>query len=130
MIPGKRSNTPSQRNSTPVFNFSRSLDKTYFTLAITLSIVYHAADRELASAERYYRPASPAMKKLIAMVMETAKAGSVPVTICGLAVGNPVNTVQYLQMGLRSFSVSPQNLLHTKKALLEADAHPDDTELE
>ena len=90
----------------------------------------HAADRELASAERYYRPASPAMKKLIAMVMETAKAGNVPVTICGLAVGNPVNTVQYLQMGLRSFSVSPQNLLSTKKALLEADAHPDDAELE
>lgn len=90
----------------------------------------HAADRELASAERYYRPASPAMKKLITMVMEAAKSGSVPVTICGLAVGNPVNTVQYLQMGLRSFSVSPQNLLHTKKALLEADAHPDDTELE
>ena len=90
----------------------------------------HAADRELASAERYYRPASTAMKKLISMVMEAAKAGSVPVTICGLAVGNPVNTVQYLQMGLRSFSVSPQNLLHTKKALLEADAHPDDTELE
>ena len=90
----------------------------------------HAADRELASAERYYRPASPAMKKLIAMVMEAAKAGSVPVTICGLAVGNPVNTVQYLQMGLRSFSVSPQNLLRTKKTLLEADAHPDDTELE
>ena len=90
----------------------------------------HAADRELASAERYYRPASPAMKKLIAMVMETAKAGNVPVTICGLAVGNPVNTVQYLQMGLRSFSESPQNLLRTKKTLLEADAHPDDTELE
>ena len=90
----------------------------------------HAADRELASAERYYRPASTAMKKLISMVMEAAKAGSVPVTICGLAVGNPVNTVQYLQMGLRSFSVSPQNLLRTKKTLLEADAHPDDTELE
>ena len=90
----------------------------------------HAADRELASAERYYRPASPAMNKLIAMVMEAANAGNVPVTICGLAVGNPVNTVQYLQMGLRSFSVSPQNLLRTKKTLLEADAHPDDTELE
>ena len=70
------------------------------------------------------------MKKLITMVMDAAKVRNVPVTICGLAVGNPVNTVQYLQMGLRSFSVSPQNLLHTKKALLEADAHPDDTELE
>ena len=40
-------------------------------------------------------------------------------TICGLAVGNPANTVQYLQLGLRSFSVSPQNLLNVKKALLE-----------
>ena len=71
-----------------------------------------------------------AMNKLITMVMDVAKVRNVPVTICGLAVGNPVNTVQYLQMGLRSFSVSPQNLLRTKKTLLEAAAHPDDTELE
>ena len=82
----------------------------------------HAADRELASAEHYYRPASKAMKKLITMVMDAAKVRNVPVTICGLAVGNPVNTVQYLQMGLRSFSVSPQNLLNVKKALLEAES--------
>ena len=81
----------------------------------------HAADRELASAEHYYRPASKAMKKLITMVMDAAKVRNVPVTICGLAVGNPANTVQYLQLGLRSFSVSPQNLLNTKKALLEAE---------
>ena len=79
----------------------------------------HAADRELASAEHYYRPASNAMKKLITMVMDAAKVRNVPVTICGLAVGNPANTVQYLQLGLRSFSVSPQNLLNVKKALLE-----------
>ena len=81
----------------------------------------HAADRELASAEHYYRPASKAMQKLITMVMDAAKVRNVPVTICGLAVGNPANTVQYLQLGLRSFSVSPQNLLGTKKALLEAE---------
>ena len=79
----------------------------------------HAADRELASAEHYYRPASKAMKKLITMVLDAAKVRNVPVTICGLAVGNPANTVQYLQLGLRSFSVSPQNLLNVKKALLE-----------
>ena len=81
----------------------------------------HAADRELASAEHYYRPASKAMKKLITMVLDAAKVRNVPVTICGLAVGNPANTVQYLQLGLRSFSVSPQNLLNVKKALLEAE---------
>ena len=51
----------------------------------------HAVDRELAPAEHYYRPASKAMKKLIRMVMDTAKQGNVPVTICGLAVGNPAN---------------------------------------
>ena len=85
----------------------------------------HAADRELASAEHYYRPASPAMKKLITMVMDAANAHHVPVTICGLAVGNPANTAQYLHLGLRSFSVSPQNLLKLKQALLDTDAHPD-----
>ena len=81
----------------------------------------HAADRELASAEHYYRPASKAMKKLITMVMDAAKVRNIPVTICGLAVGNPANTVQYLELGLRSFSVSPQNLLNTKKTLLETE---------
>lgn len=90
----------------------------------------HAADRELTSAERYYRPASPAMKKLIRMVMEAAAEGDVPVTICGLAVGNPANVVQYLQLGLRSFSLSPQNLLEVKRALLDADARPKEEELE
>jgi len=90
----------------------------------------HAVDRELAPAEHYYRPASKAMKKLIRMVMDTAKQGNVPVTICGLAVGNPANATQYLQLGLRSFSMSPQNLLEAKKALLEADALPEEEELE
>lgn len=90
----------------------------------------HAVDRELAPAEHYYRPASKAMKKLIRMVMDTAKQGDVPVTICGLAVGNPANATQYLQLGLRSFSMSPQNLLEAKKALLEADALPEEEELE
>ena len=33
----------------------------------------HAVSRELAIAEHYYRPASPAMKKLIAMVVDAAR---------------------------------------------------------
>ena len=82
----------------------------------------HAVDRDISIAERYYRPASHAMKKLIAMVVEAADAGQIPVTICGLAVGNPANTVQYLKLGLRSFSVSPQSLISVKRALLEAEA--------
>ena len=60
------------------------------------------------------------MKKLIQMVVDAAREARIPVTICGLAVGNPTNAVQYFGMGLRSFSMSPQNLLEAKKALLEA----------
>ena len=82
----------------------------------------HAVSRELAIAEHYYRPASPAMKKLIAMVVDAARKANIPVTICGLAVGNAVNATQYLRLGLRSFSMSPQNLLTIKKALRDADA--------
>ena len=82
----------------------------------------HAVDRDLSIAERYYRPASHAMKKLIAMVVDAAKKADIPVTICGLAVGNAVNATQYLRLGLRSFSMSPQNLLTIKKALRDADA--------
>ena len=81
----------------------------------------HAVDRDLSIAERYYRPASHAMKKLIRMVVEAAREGGIPVTICGSAVGNPANTVQYLKLGLRSFSMSPQNLLAIKKALRDAE---------
>ena len=66
----------------------------------------HAVSRELAIAEHYYRPASPAMKKLIAMVVDAARKADIPVTICGLAVGNAVNATQYLHLGLRSFSMS------------------------
>ena len=65
------------------------------------------------------------MYKLIQMAVNAAGAKGIPVSICGLAVGDPDNAVQYLHMGLRSFSMGPQNLLSVKKALLESDALPD-----
>ena len=85
----------------------------------------HAAGREVTSAERYFQPTSKAMYKLIRMTVDAAEAKGIPVSICGLAAGDPANAVQYLHMGLRSFSMGPQNLLSVKKALLEADALPD-----
>ena len=56
------------------------------------------------------------------MVVDAARKADIPVTICGLAVGNADNATQYLRLGLRSFSMSPQNLLTIKKALRDADA--------
>ena len=85
----------------------------------------HAAGREVTSAERYFQPTSKAMYKLIRMTVDAAEAHGIPVGICGLACGDAANAVQYLHMGLRSFSMGPQNLLQVKKALLDADARPD-----
>lgn len=85
----------------------------------------HAAGREITSAERYFQPTSKAMYRLIRMTVDAAENGHIPVTICGLAVGDSSNAVQYLHMGLRSFSMGPQNLLSVKKALLESEARPD-----
>ena len=84
----------------------------------------HAAGREVTSAERYFQPTSKAMYRLIRMTVDAARNGHIPVTICGLAVGDPSNAVQYLHMGLRSFSMGPQNLLSVKKALMESEAVP------
>ena len=84
----------------------------------------HAAGREVTSAERYFQPTSKAMYKLIRMTVDAAEAGGIPVGICGLACGDPANAVQYLHMGLRSFSMGPQNLRSVKKALMESDAAP------
>ena len=84
----------------------------------------HAAGREVTSAERYFQPTSKAMYKLIRMSVDAAQAAHIPVGICGLAVGDPDNAVQYLHMGLRSFSMGAQNLRSVKKALLEAEALP------
>lgn len=92
----------------------------FFAIGTNDLIQYtHAADRNLSSVESYYRPASPAIKHLIRVAMDAARERAIPVMICGLAVGNAANAVQYLHMGLRSFSMSPQNLLEVKKALLE-----------
>ena len=91
----------------------------------------HAADRELASAERYYRPASPAMKKLIAMVMEAAKAGSVPVSFCYQSeprgLGHAVRCASFATNGEPFFVLLGDYVVPDKKILPRmkevSDAH-------
>ncbi len=54
------------------------------------------------------------MKKLIRMVVDAARKADIPVTICGLAVGPAQRAI------FGAFSVSPQNLIEVKKALMNA----------
>ena len=77
--------------------------------------------RELAIAEHYYRPASPAMKKLIAMVVDAARKADILVTICGLAVGNAVNATQYLHLADAAFSRAHRTCWPSSRTLRDAD---------
>ena len=84
----------------------------------------HAADRNAAALEPYYRADSPAVRRLVAMSVEAARAGGIPITVCGMAMESPQGAVGYLQQGIRAFSMAAQNILAAKQALLAADAVP------
>lgn len=105
----------------------KSADRRRRILISRLLIIRASVPRRKSPFPAYFKgfpavsPLIPPYPTFLKYPVSPQKVRNVPVTICGLAVGNPANTVQYLQLGLRSFSVSPQNLLNVKKALLEAE---------
>ncbi len=74
----------------------------------------HAADRELASAEHYYRPASPAMKKLITMVMDAAGCAPRPGDYLRPCRGQPRQHGAVPAPWSAQLLGKPQNLLKVK----------------
>lgn len=93
----------------------------FFCIGMNDLVQYtHAADRNLSALEPYYQSNSPAVKKLIALTVQAAKARNIPVSICGLSVSSPEHAKEYLQAGIRTFSMSADSILQVKKVLLHA----------
>jgi len=78
-----------------------------------------AADREDDSLGDYYQPLHPAVLRLIQSVAEAARGAGRELTICGEMAGNPRYSALLIGLGLRSFSVSPGEMLPVKSALRE-----------
>ena len=81
----------------------------------------HAVDRDISIAERYYRPASHAMKKLIRMVVEAAREGGIPrdhLRQCGGQSGQHPAIFGSWACGVSRSA--RQNLIEVKKALMNA----------
>ena len=76
-----------------------------------------AADRDNPKVAHLCEPLSPAILKVLQMVLDTCRRTGTPVTLCGEMAGQPRSVLVLFGMGLRKFSMSPA-FVPTIKALL------------
>ncbi len=76
-----------------------------------------AADRTNETVAGLYNPGDPAVLRLIEMVIRAGQKQRIDVSVCGEMAGEPLYTLLLLGMGLRQFSVAPQNIPEIKKVI-------------
>jgi phosphotransferase system enzyme I (PtsI) len=67
-----------------------------------------AVDRSNELVANLYRPTSPAILRLISMVVEAGSAEGIPVSMCGEMAADPLMVPVLLGIGLNQFSMNPQ----------------------
>lgn len=80
-----------------------------------------AIDRTDDAVVHLYDPLHPAVLKLIATTIQSGQRYGMPVSVCGEMAGDPRCTLLLLGMGLRNFSMHPNNILEIKQIVLRAD---------
>ena len=78
-----------------------------------------AADRDNPKVAHLCEPLSPAIFKVLQMVLDASQRTGTPVTLCGEMAGQPRSVLALFGMGLRRFSMSPA-FVPTIKALLSS----------
>jgi phosphotransferase system enzyme I (PtsI) len=74
-----------------------------------------AADRTNEAVASLYSAGDPAVLRLIESVIRAAQRNTIDVSVCGEMSGDPIYTLLLLGLGLRQFSVTPQNIPEVKK---------------
>lgn len=80
-----------------------------------------AIDRTDEAVAHLYDPLHPAVLRLLAQIIQTARKAEIPVAICGELAGDPQMARLLLGMGLRQFSMHPTQLLEVKQQIVMAD---------
>ncbi len=80
-----------------------------------------AIDRSDESVAHLYDPWHPAVLRLIATVIEAARAAGKDVSVCGEMAGDTSFTELLLALGLRSLSMHPSQIPAVKLRVLRAD---------
>ena len=101
-------------------SFARNLD--FLSIGTNDLIQYALAiDRIDEEVNYLYNPLHPGVLNLISIVLEAGKRLNVPVAMCGEMAGDSRYTNLLLAMGLREFSVHPNNLLEIKQIIMDSD---------
>lgn len=88
----------------------------------------YAADRLDGRFSDFFSARSPAVYRLVGMVLEAAAGTGAPVCICGVHAGSPNQVVRYARQGVRCFSTEAASLLQVKARLLEEDLTAPETD--
>ena len=80
-----------------------------------------AIDRADEAVAHLYNPWHPAVLRLVAQTIATARASGKAVSVCGEMAGDPAFTELLLGMGLRSFSMHPSQVVAVKQSVLGTD---------
>jgi phosphotransferase system enzyme I (PtsI) len=80
-----------------------------------------AVDRADEAVSHLYDPLHPAVIKLIASAIVSAKKARVPIAVCGEMAGDVRLTRLLLGMGLTEFSMHPAHILAVKQRVLMTD---------
>lgn len=81
-----------------------------------------ASDRGNTRVASRFDPLSRPFFRALKMIVNTAKAGGVPVTLCGEMAGNPLAAMALIGIGYRSLSMSAAAIGPVKAMLLALDA--------
>jgi phosphoenolpyruvate-protein phosphotransferase (PTS system enzyme I) len=76
-----------------------------------------AVDRVNEYVSYLYEPLHPALMRLIAMVVDAAKAAAIPVTVCGEMAGEPMIASVLVGLGIRELSMSAVSIPEVKDAV-------------
>ena len=87
-------------------------DLTQYTLAI---------DRQNSKLENYYDSHHRAIMDLIKLTIKNANLNNINVNICGELAGDTALTEEFIKMGVKGLSVSPNNILNIKKRVCESE---------
>ena len=80
-----------------------------------------SVDRGDDSVSHLYQPGHPAVLKMLQHIIRTANRMEKSVSICGEMAGDTTYTRMLLGMGLRRFSMNPNNLLPVKNIILHSN---------
>ncbi|MCL4763756.1 MAG: phosphoenolpyruvate--protein phosphotransferase, partial [Burkholderiales bacterium] len=80
-----------------------------------------AVDRADEAVSHLYDPLHPAVLRLIANAIASARKARVPIAVCGEMAGDVRLTRLLLGMGLTEFSMHPAHILAVKQRVLTTD---------